>query len=523
MIQDVADLERIRRAVIGLAIILAIPVVAWIAGKWIVAGDVNTPVSAVLAAVIAVISINILNDWRFGVYLSIAWLLSEDLARKYLGNNMAIYFGKDFLIGVTYVSFLFAAKRNRFFFFRPPFLLPMSLFFWLGIAQIFNPNSPSFFYGFMGAKLYFYYIPLMFVGYALLRSEEDLRRLLVWNLVLAGVISLIGIIQAIIGPDFMNPATLAPEIAGLSRLYREAPISGLRLLRPNSVFVSDGRFSSFLLLMWILGLGSTAYLVARIQRGRRYVLLAVALVAGGILLSGSRSAFAYGVISTVVLGAAFTQGGQTSQRAGLRKVVKAVRRLAILVAIALFILAFLFPTDVGSRWAFYSETLSPESPAYEVSRRAWDYPVGELIKAFDDPNWVYGNGIGTASLGVNYVALVLGKPLPGIAVESGLGAMVLELGVLGPILWLIFAVSVVYSLWKVVRRLVGTPLYPLGFSIFWFATLLLLPFTYGSLTSYQNYVLNAYLWLLIGILFRLPDLAAPYLAASPVQWRPAGR
>jgi hypothetical protein len=521
--QNIADLDRVRRPLIGLAIVIGIPLVAWIAGKWIVAGDTNVAAATILTVVIVLISVNILNDWRFGIYLSIAWLLSEDLVRKYLGNNMAIYFGKDFLIGVTYVSFLFSARRTRLAFFRPPFLLALSVFFWLGMVQVFNPNSPSIFYGLMGAKIYFYYVPLMFIGYALLRSEEDLRRLLVWNLIFAGVISLLGIIQAIIGPDFMNPAKLAPEIAGLSRLYREAPISGVRMLRPNSVFVSEGRFSSFLLLMWVLGLGSAAYLVARIQRGRRYVLLAVALVAGAIVLSGSRSAFAYGVISVLVLGSAFMQGGPTSQRVGIRKVMKAVRRLMLLVAIALFSLAFLFPSDVGSRWAFYSETLSPDSPAYEVTRRAWDYPVSELMKAFDDEHWVLGHGIGTASLGVGYVALILGKPLPGISVESGFGVMILELGILGPILWLVFAVSVVYHLWRVVRRLTDTPLYPLGFSIFWFATLLLLPFTYGSLSTYQNFVMNAYLWLLIGILFRLPDLAAPYLAAASVQPRVAGR
>ena len=37
-----------------------------------------------------------------------------------------------------------------------------------------------------------------------------------------------------------------------------------------------------------------------------------------------------------------------------------------------------------------------------------------------------------------------------------------------------------------------------------FAVLFL--FTYTALDAYQNYVSNVYLWLLLGILFRLPDL-----------------
>jgi hypothetical protein len=46
---------------------------------------------------------------------------------------------------------------------------------------------------------------------------------------------------------------------------------------------------------------------------------------------------------------------------------------------------------------------------------------------------------------------------------------------------------------------------------------LLYPFTYGGLAPYQNYVNNAYLWLLVGVLFRLPDLLAnqPVPAALP--------
>jgi hypothetical protein len=37
----------------------------------------------------------------------------------------------------------------------------------------------------------------------------------------------------------------------------------------------------------------------------------------------------------------------------------------------------------------------------------------------------------------------------------------------------------------------------------------MVPLTFASMGVYQNYILNAYLWLLIGILFRLPALAAP--------------
>jgi len=53
--------------------------------------------------------------------------------------------------------------------------------------------------------------------------------------------------------------------------------------------------------------------------------------------------------------------------------------------------------------------------------------------------------------------------------------------------------------------------------ILWYAFILLYPLIYGGLTACQNYINNAYLWLLVGLLFRLPQLQAmdPGLAAVP--------
>jgi hypothetical protein len=62
--------------------------------------------------------------------------------------------------------------------------------------------------------------------------------------------------------------------------------------------------------------------------------------------------------------------------------------------------------------------------------------------------------------------------------------------------------------WRAVRTLRRTPLFPLGCAILWFLFLLLFPLTFAGMQPYENYVLNAYFWLLTGVLFRLPALAA---------------
>jgi hypothetical protein len=92
-------------------------------------------------------------------------------------------------------------------------------------------------------------------------------------------------------------------------------------------------------------------------------------------------------------------------------------------------------------------------------------------------------------------------------VESGFGSIVIEMGILGLVFWLIMSAAVSLAAWKIVRKLKGSPWFPLGFMIFWYAFLLLLPMTFGGFTAYQDFVMNAYMWLLLGILFRLPKLA----------------
>src|SRR2546430_7217824 len=113
----------------------------------------------------------ILKNWRAGVYCFVAWIAIEDLIRKYLGNNMIVYFAKDFIALVLYLSFFVARRSTLTKLYRPSFLITFLLFFWYCVIQAFNPASTSIFYGLMGLKLSFFYAPL------LLRSEEHTSEL----------------------------------------------------------------------------------------------------------------------------------------------------------------------------------------------------------------------------------------------------------------------------------------------------------------------------------------------------------
>jgi hypothetical protein len=170
------------------------------------------------------------------------------------------------------------------------------------------------------------------------------------------------------------------------------------------------------------------------------------------------------------------------------------------------ILLLTAPDALMDRLAVYSETLDPSSPASELMNRTRTYPIEQLKNSFNSPRWQYGYGIGTVSLGNQYVSRIFHVEAPNMAVESGFGSLVIEMGIGGLILWIIMSCAVLISSWKVVKKLKGTPAFPLGFMIFWYAFLLLLPLTYLGLQPYQDFVMNAYLWLLLGALFRLPTL-----------------
>src|SRR6202790_2293394 len=240
---------------------------AYQAAQYVISGDFTGMAYAGMALVGGAIVIGILNNWRNGVYFFLSWLLFEDFARKFLGNNMAIYFAKDFLALVVYISFLAAVRRKEVTSFRPPFLGPVLIFIWFGVLQVFNPASTSIWYGLMGFKMFFYYVPLVFLGYALTNSEAQVRRFFTVNMVLALIIISLGIAQSILGPSFLNPAHPAEEIRLLSGLYRVSEAGGLAY-RPTSVFVSTGRYANFIMVAWLLVLGFSGYLLLRQKRGR---------------------------------------------------------------------------------------------------------------------------------------------------------------------------------------------------------------------------------------------------------------
>ncbi|MGH9574626.1 MAG: hypothetical protein ACRD40_13990 [Candidatus Acidiferrales bacterium] len=493
------------QALIGAGLLLFALLAGWQIAGIIAANDMRKLFFVAIAIAGCAAAIAILNNWRRGFYLFFVWMIFEDLVRKYTGNNLFLFFGKDILLALIYVSFFAAVRRKREKVFRPPFVLFLSMFFWLGVIQIFNQNSPSILYGLLGIKMYFYYAPLMFIGYSLVRNDEQLKKFLVLNAVLAIVVSSIGIIQSVVGNSFLNPTNLAPDLQELGNLQK-VTASGQAFNLPDSVFVSTGRYAAYLAVAFSVTMGAAGFLLLYRKKNRKLMFIALGLIGVAALMSGSRGTFVTILMTAGLLSVGFIWGAPWRSRRA-NQMLKAIRRTVFAVAAALVLMIFLFPKQAGARLEFYTDTLSPNSSDYQLGFRSWDYPLQNLLKAFDDPNWIWGNGIGTAALGTQYVQKIVGKAGLPAWVEEGFGTMIVEMGILAPFLWIFWSASLLYFAWKVARELRQTRFFPIALSITWYCFVLLFLWTWGGLDSYENYTCNIFLWLLVGVLFALPDIA----------------
>jgi len=494
--------RQVKAVVMGLVVLAAL----WELAAWIVAGSDKNLVMFGLSLVLVALVVHILNDWRSGVLVFLVWLLFEDLARKYLGNSLIVYFAKDFLVGIAYLSFYSAKRRREVDVFKVPFLVPLGLFAGLAFVQVFNPFSPNVMYGFLALKLYFYYAPLMYLGYAMLNRPQDLDRLLKVSLIVGIVISGLGIAQSVLGVSFLTSDESQAEIYELSHLVRYSPVTHQTIFAPSSVFVSAGRFSWYLILLWILAMGAQGYFLLARKPGAKYGFLGIGVVTVAVMIAGTRTPFVFVIASAFVMSAAFLWGAPWRWGEGHR-MVKALRRGFLIGGLGLILMVDVFPTVIGGNWSFFTETLSINGEGSELVNRGWSYPVRNLMAAIGEGNVLTGHGTGMSSLGMQYVAQFLNQPLPSFDVESGYGALIVEMGVFGPILWVLWVSVLLWQGWKIVRKLRETVYFPLGFAIWWYAVVDLVLLMYFGMQFYQNFVNNAYLWLLTGVLYRLPKLA----------------
>lgn len=432
------------------------------------------------------------RHWETATGVLFAWLVVEDLVRKLAGNDLRVYFVKDLFFALAVVALATSgtglARDLRQATGAAGRVLGV-LVVWAVVLSV--PTAlEDWRIPVVGLRLDFLYVPLVVAGWRIARDQGRLVRWLTGLALLSGIGSLIGVVQAFVGPSFLAPGVPVRGLGNLV-LVRGTATSG-PVYRPTGTFVDPGRFSSFANVGLALCL---AALFVTVGGRRRLVAAATAACGAGVWVSGGRAGFiaAVALIALAVIGGPWALGRPSLSRAG-GVVLAALMGLAVLSVTA--------PELLETRLRWYQETLDPRSPTNEWAFRWRSYSGATAGGIFR--GGLVGQGTGRESLGKQYL-YEGGDPadaeIYGYQTEGGYAAVAIEWGVVGLALWVTWTAAWLARAHGAVRRRRGDPVAASAVVLVaWLWFFLVIGF-FGGLQGFQNYLANAYFWLLSGVVF----------------------
>ena len=480
------------------------------------------PAVAVLIAIVGLLPA-ILRDWRIGFWAFAAWLPFEDLVRKFAGNDVRVYVMKDLIFLV-----LLASLAKRLIALRAwkdasgeARAVTLALVSWATALAAYAAID-DWRVGLLGLRLNFFYLPLVAVGYFVAKDATRLRRVLFWLTIIATTTVILGIIQFVVGPSFLRPTANTPGLVNLEnyRGFFNAAGSASQVFRPSGTFADPGRFASMALVSLVLSLATLGVHSgqARADRAGRWVSsvgIVISLI--GVYVAGGRAPLIIGLVIAVV---SFV-GPKAEGRSRARRIVA----MGAAAAVAGLTIAVVAPTQASEQVSFYAQSLNPQSDRNEWDLR-WNNYAGSLARGVAIAP-LFGRGAGTHSVGLQYIyggesndvkalSRRYGDASTGIGyeVESGWGAVAIEYGKVGVVLWTIWSLvwmrRILSSYRSVRAHREGRAVLPMA--VWTFMLLFVLFFT--GYQSFQNYLSNAYFWLLSGIIF---GVAIPPRESTPQQ------
>ena len=442
-----------------------------------------------------------LRSWRLAIVALLVYIpvsgIAIDLAYGHRLERGVAVLAKDFLFIVpAYAGFVVWAwrRRERVDFPGAPILLLFALAA-IVVAQAFNPSLPEPFVGLVGVKVWLFYVPLLFLGYHLVRTKAELYRLFGLMTLLAIVPAAIGLIEAafIYGGRGDLVYRIYGDAAGaVTQEYvgLELPGGG-QLRRIPSTFSSFYQYYLFLAVMLAVG-----YAWWRGRRlGRRQALLAAAawlVLFAASFLTGVRAAF---FMTPFLLALVLLLEGRSGVRFAVRW----------LVPVAAVVLALVTIVPGSHLLGVWTETA-------DVGRQEfWDVIVDSGREAVSLT--VFGLGSGIDSIASRYAYGSEAEwqeaifPLLGRWHESWYVKAWLELGAVGLAIVLALLVTLVvrgvrahFALRDPSLRVASAALLAV---VIW-------SIVYAVKGQYLDLdPLNVYFWLFAGVLFKLPALEEP--------------
>jgi len=433
-------------------------------------------------------------DWRrFLVPAIFVFVCAEGFITLYTGQAKLSYLLKDFLVIVAYLSLLTEiVTRQKLVVYRGVFV-PMAVLAAVGLVEVFNPNladprlagDNALLVGTVGFKILCFYMPLVLVGYYCFEGPEALRRFLLFLAVLSVPVSVVALQQYVGGA-----AEVERWGGGFERAVVHTPGS-----EHGEHLRAIGTFSSPAMLAL-------------------YCLCVVVVCTAGLRLGGSTTTrtVLWGCLLCAVaaLFASGTRGGMIATAAIVGSILILRGRAKGLAAGAAVALLGLGVTVLLGE-AVLGRVGSLLEPGTWAGRLKMSF--GQAAKVLERAP--LGYGLGCASVGARHV-MPSGQPI--YFVETYITKLAYETGVLGILayFWLIGAAAL-HALqgWRRTADPRGR----------WLALCLgvMVPgMMFLSLFSVALDVnpVNVYLWFLLGVMLRIPELSwdpapAPAPAAPP--------
>lgn len=455
---------------------------------------------------VGILTVLIFHKWRLGVVLIFAWLFLEDVIRRLIpGQPQQIMFVKDFLIILTYLSFLLWLIFKNKKIWKPAFGVMLFLFAAYILINVFNLNSPGLLFGLIGLRAYLWYLPLMFLGYYMFDKEEKLLKFCRILAISAIPLLLFVIFQYFFyntGWPLVRPFGEAVPFHSFQMFINSTPISGDMLLF-SSVFGVGHRFSRFAMLLFFLGLGLLATKYPASSKKRKIILmLSVFSAFLGIFLSSARTAFALTLVGAVLFLVFATYRKDTKIHYFWQN--KRLLILSLISVALLFLLAFLF---LGNRILFQ---VSVFNDAFK-ERIPW---VFNGFKNALANSQLFGMGTGTWSQGIfnipggtDWISRNSELLTTGFRFETGFGRVVFELGIFGAAIFFLFWINLFYQIIKEMRFLKNSNLRNLGLGILIFLLLMIFWFIFVHNQVLGDATTLVILWFFLGVFFGLKKIA----------------
>ena len=333
------------------------------------------------------------SNWRAAIKLAIVVALLEGGIRKWVfpSGQELVYFLKDGILLGAYLRVLFGSELE----FRLTHLKLAAneiliLCVIIGLGAL-NPNFGSPLQGLFGLKMYFMYLPLVFIMPRLFRSEEEAVRQLTWFLWIAVPICLLGLAQWKAGPD--SPLNVYANMDGGRGPAGFGFGDKVRITGTFSYIAGHTTF-----LLFFTGLS----LVLLSDRKTKWPWLIVAtiipLLLGNALMNGSRGLI---LILAVVFAAFAIFGftGQIGQGTKFRSILITGVAMGVIVVSYLFVDAYFY---LSQRFLRAGDSVSDRTTAWHT--RSLEHAINGA--------GVFGYGLGITFPASGALAAALQLPPP---------------------------------------------------------------------------------------------------------------